>query len=375
MDETPIVIDNGSGVVKAGFAGDDAPSCVFPSIVGRPKYENIMNRGEKESKQIYIGDDAQTFRGILKLSYPIEHGMITSWDDMEKIWEYTFENQLRVKSNDRYVMLTEAPLNPKKNREKMMEIMFEKFNVPASYIAIQGVLSLYASGRTTGIILDIGDGVTHTIPIYEGYNIPNAINRYDLAGRDITEYMQKLLEYSGLRVNTSSEREIIRDIKEKLCYVAMNTEDESKLYKAKNMTRSYKLPDGNVVKIGDEMFMAPEVLFNPSLIGKEYDGIDRAIFDSIQKSDMDIRKDLYSNIVLSGGTTMIKQLDKRLEKELNILKPPRMDKVKIISQPERKYSVWLGGSILSSLSSFEDSWIHKQEYKEYGNLIVHRKCM
>lgn len=372
MDIAPVVIDNGSGIVKAGFGGDDAPSCIFPSIIGRPKYENIMNSDEKH---FYIGDDAQNKRGILRLSYPIEHAIISNWEEMEKIWEYTFTDQLRIKPNERYVMLTEAPMNPKKNREKMMEIMFETFSTPASYIAIQGVLSLYASGRTTGIVLDIGDGVTHTIPIYDGYNIPHAISRYDLAGRDVTEYMQKLLEYSGIRFTTSSEREIIRDIKEKLCYVALNLDDEIGKFKSRNMTRSYKLPDGNVIKVNDEMFMAPEALFNPSLIGREYDGIDRALFESIQKTDMDVRKQLYSNIVLSGGTTMINGLDKRLEKELNILKPPRMDKVKIISQPERKYSVWIGGSILSSLSSFEDSWIHKKEYEEYGNQIVHRKCM
>ncbi|POI33614.1 hypothetical protein CIB84_002634 [Bambusicola thoracicus] len=370
LDVPAVIFDNGSGLCKAGIAGDNGPRSVITSIVGRSRVKSAMlGAGMKE---YYVGEEAQSKRGILTLNYPIDHGIVTSWDDMERIWRHVYDYELRVKASERPVLLTEPPLNPLQNRERMTEIMFEGFMVPAMYVAVQAALALYASARTTGIVLDSGDGVTHTVPIYEGYCLPHAVSRLDIAGRDITEYFMRLLLESGYSFVSTAEREIVKDIKEKLCYVALDPTLEMKA-SPEEIMKEYRLPDSNVIQIGSQLFRAPETLFEPAKVGIEAAGVHKMLFNSITKCDIDVRRDLYGNVLLSGGSTLFPGLEERILKEMHLQVPVGM-LVKIIAPPERKYSVWVGASILSCLTSFKPMWITVRDYGDFGAAVVHQKC-
>eukprot|EP00796_Vickermania_ingenoplastis_P009136 gene9138-6423_t len=346
-EKTSVVIDNGSGIMKAGFSGEEAPRHVFPTIVGRPKNEQAMMGSA--NKKIYIGGEAHQKRGVLNLQHPIEHGIVSNWDEMEKVWHHTFYNELRVNPEQHNTVLTEPANNPKSHREKMTEIMFETFSVPAMYLNVQAVLALYSSGRTTGIVLDSGDGVTHTVPIYEGYCLPHAIRRANMAGQNLTEYLMKLMMETGMTFTSTAEKEIIRNVKEQLCYVALDFEEEMTNSAKSANEVPFELPDGTTMQVGAQRFRCPEALFKPSLIGlDDAPGFPDMVFQSVNKCDVDVRRELYGNIVLSGGSTMFRNLPERLGKEICNVAP-------------------------STIKPRVAMWIKKNEYEEVGPNIVHNK--
>ncbi|XP_068199253.1 uncharacterized protein [Antennarius striatus] len=368
---TPIVLDTGSGLMKAGFADRDLPNVVYPTIIGTPKYEEVMN--SDFDREVYIGQEAQHMRGVLILKHPIKNGIIRNWNDMEKIWHHTFQ-QLRVDPEDHPVLLTEAAMNPTENRQRMVEIMFESFSVPFTYVALQAVLALYATGRTTGVVFDSGDGVSHSVPVFEGYCLPHAVQRFPLAGADVTMHLKKLLQEQGVNMSTTAEMEIVREMKEKCCFVALNYETELNLGGASCTEMHYTMPDGRIFTLSTERFRAPEILFKPELIGRDHYGMHESIFKSILSSDIDLRRSFLGNIVLSGGNTLLAGLPERLQTEIRGLVPTLGDSVRVTSPEDRDFSVWRGGAALASQPTFSSAWISQEEYEEYGPQIVLLKC-
>jgi len=365
-DFAAVVVDSGSGLMKAGFAGDDAPRAVFPSIIGRPRKNAV-----KTSKQdIFAGDEALCYKTTI--NYPIQHGVVQNWDDMRHLWKHTFDNELRIESSENMILLSEPPMNSKGNREKMAQILFEEFNCPAVYIANQSVLALYASAKTTGMVVDCGEGVTHFSPIYDGYVQEHCAARFDIAGQNITEYLQNLLKDRGYNMSTTLEKEIVRDLKEKLCFVSTNYQKDMK---AENLGEDYKLPDGSIIHIENERCACTEILFQPhELLDIDRGGIHELCHEAMQGTDIDLRASMRENIVLCGGTTLLPGFSERLKKELKKLLPPAAHvSISQNEATEKRYAVWIGGSILASVPKFEDMCLTKEDYEEDGNAAVHEK--
>ncbi|KAJ6246508.1 actin-10-related [Anaeramoeba flamelloides] len=374
----PIIIDCGSYMCKAGFVPDDKPTVVFPTLFGNLKNSDLdVETKLQEQKIFYIGDETKKNSAMLNISSPIEKGCIVDWERMELIWSYIFEKGLKTNPQDQPIILTESPLNPKKSREKTCEIMFETFNTPALYMSNTSVLSLITAGRDTGLAIDCGYDCTLIVPIYGGHIIrkERVFKKIDVGGRDLTDYLIKLLNKRGNNFTTSfADRQIVRDIKERLGYVALDFRKEMiSAKKSTTIEKNYELQDQRVVTLGNERFRCLEPLFQPSLIGCKQEGIAQGIVSSIQKGDVDLRKDFYQGIVLFGGPSLSDGFSDRLEKgiehESNLAFKKRVN-----AAPDRKNKAFIGGSILGSLSSFPLMLISGEEYEEDGPSIVNRKC-
>lgn len=321
--------------------------------------------------------EAQARRELLCLRYPLNRGRITDWDAMETLWRHTLDKELHVDPKEHPILLTEVPLNPRADRERMTQIMFETFGVPAMYVAMQAALSMYTSGRTTGITVDIGDHGARAVSIYDGYALPNAIRTLDLGGLDLTEHLMKLLSLEGHSFATTADRDLVKDIKEKLCYVALDFDEEMAALRhdPEAMQQDYELPDGQVISLGQQRFSCPEALFQPRLagLGEQTLGLVNMVQDSIIHCPRNARMELYGHIVLAGGSSLFPGMVDRLQGGLAGLAHPAMA-VRITAPPEGEYSPWIGGSILASLSTFQKMWISSEEYDESGPTIVNRKC-
>jgi len=380
-----VVCDNGTGFVKTGFAGDNFPQFVFPSMIGRPLMRFEEEFKDVELKDVMVGDECSKHRSMLETSYPVENGIVKDWVGMKHLWDYTFFERMKIQPENHKILLTEPPMNPKQNQASMLQNMFEVYGFQAAKVNIQAMLVLYAQGLMTGVVVDCGDGVTHVIPVWEGVCPPGLIKRLNVAGRHITRYLIKLLQVRGYAFNRTADFETVRQIKEKLCYVGSDIALENKLaLETTVLIKTYTLPDGRVIKVGQERFEAPEVLFQPSLIDLDSPGMSDMLFGAINDADIDLRAAFYKQIVLSGGSTMYPGLPSRLEKDMKDLYLSKVlkgrvenmakFKLRIEDPPRRKHMVFLGGSVLADImKDKEEFWISKQEWAEQGESIIGKK--
>jgi len=371
-ENVPVVIDYDDLFFKVGFAGEEGPRSVFPAIIGRPKVPGIMVGLEQE--EYYVGVEAQAKSSNLVIGHPIEHGLVVDWDDFEKILAHIFENELRILPEEHTVLISEDQSSDDLSRAKVASILFETFNVPAIQIVNRGVLNLYSVGKSTGINIGLQSTVTKIIAVKDGRSIPDSLVTFSIGFTDLNDYMLKIFSERGHYFTTSDEREIVADILKKTAYVAYDFEQE--LSNARNGQETayeitYEMPDASVINVGTERFRTPEALFKPSMIGKEFAGLPKQIYDSIMKCDPAIQNDMFQNIILSGMNSRIPGLAERLRKEVQKLSP-NSSSVTVRTSPNEEYSSWIGGSIFAMISDNQDYWVTNDQYANEGSEVINK---
>lgn len=394
----PIVLDIGSGLTKAGYADRAEPVCMFGSVVGVPKYRRIMASEGQEmdssnmsalgvgkydlpdnvvrlsnGRRLLVGEKLRKAAGVASLTWPIRRGAVVDWEAAEEIWKYAIHSGLKA-SDEHPALITENIGNARSNREKMAEIFFESLRSPSLYVVAPPVLSLYASGRTSGIVLDVGSDCTTALAVSNGYKAhPNA-KRTNLGGTDVDERLILLLRKSGVVLgNGTNEIQAVRRLKERHAFVAVNPNQAEEAAKKKGAAvEKFELPDGNIIYLGAERFRASEIFFRPELAGLETPGVAHHVGKAIDDADIELRKMLYGNVLVAGGSTKMKGFAPRLLEDLRKSAKPGT-KVRIHAPRDRLTSAFVGGTVLSSLSTFRQMVITKKEYKEHGTSIIHRK--
>jgi len=399
-----VVIDNGTGYTKMGFAGNCEPQYIVPTIIATSESKAAQTAANQkkgvEDLDFFIGDEAIAHSKTYSIFYPVRHGQVENWTHMEYFWEHCIFKYLRCEPEDHFFLLTEPPLNAPENREFTAEIMFETFNVPGLYIAVQAVLALAASWTSknvkertlTGTVIDSGDGVTHVIPVAEGYVIGSSIKHIPLAGRDITAFVQQLMRDRNEPIPPAESLEVAKRVKETYSYVCPDIVKEYSKYDAEpsKWIKQYSGTNSITKKpysvdVGYERFLGPEIFFNPEIFSSDFlTPLPKVVDDTVQTCPIDVRRGLYKNIVLSGGTTMFKDFGKRLQRDIKRfvdyrvkiseelsggkIKAVPLD-VNVISHHMQRYAVWFGGSMLASTPEFYNVCHTKKAYDEIGPSI------
>jgi centractin len=378
----PIVLDIGSGEIKAGFSGEEKPKIIFKNIIGEPKYKKVLHAFNKENQEInvqYIGEDCDKNMGVIKLKNPVKHGIFSNEQDILSIFNYIY-SKLGLNSEEiqqHPLLVTEPLLNPYTNREKIASTLFESLGAPAVFFASQPILSLFSTSSTSGTVLESGEGVTQSCVVYEGFSLPNSYERFDYGGADVSEYLKLLLKKKGYNFYNSTEFRLVNEIKENSCFCLSNNLNIDINDAKKGLNRNpinYYLPDGTSISIGEERLLAPEILFNTEYMGKEYLSLSDIIMSSINKVEIQLRQKLYENILLSGGNTAFRGLKDKLTDEIKN-KAYKNLKINLKSTPKPEYCCWLGGNIISTLEIFKKMCVNKNEWNEKGTKIVHIKTI
>ena len=386
MDKQAVVIDNGTGFTKMGYAGNLDPDFVIPTAIADLDKKSTLSVSNKNDEyNYYIGEEAINQAKTSKkhtLTYPMQDGIIESWDLMEKYWHQSLYDYLKCDPQEHNFVLTEPPMNPPENRENIAEIFFETFNVPGLYIGVQAVFALLGCSKTyedagiemdkdqekaikslTGVVVDSGDGVTHIVPICDGFVLGSNIKHIPIAGRKITKFMEQMIRERGEKIPTEDLYFATMELKEKHGYLANIGKISAKPYS---------------INVGYELFLGPESFFSPEIIDKNWKAsLDESIDLTIQQCPIDYRRRLYADVVFSGGSTSFKNLDKRLELSLQKRVDDRLKKyntggkqstikVKVTNSMAQKHVVWLGGSSFSSSDGFRTMVHTRQEYMDKG---------
>lgn len=395
-----VVIDNGTGYTKIGYAGNTEPSFIMPSYIATAQKAVGLAQKGVEDLDFYIGDEALAAAKSYEISTPVRHGQVDNWTHMEMFWEQTVFKYLRAEPEDHYFLITEPPLNQPENREYLAEIFFETFNVPGLYIAVQAVLALAASWTSkqvtertlTGTVIDSGDGVTHVIPVAEGYVIGSSIKHIPLAGRDITNFIMQMQRDRDEKVPPELALDVAKRVKEMYSYVCPDLVREYTKYDSEP-EKWFKVFDmvepvskrKFFVDVGYERFLAPEIFFNPEIFSSDFlTPLPTIVDDVVQSCPIDVRRGLYKNIVLSGGSTMYKDFGKRVQRDIKRFtdyrhkrtieltggrKVPQAIDVNVITHHMQRFAVWFGGSMLASTPEFYNVCHTKAQYDEVGPSI------
>ncbi|ELP93971.1 actin-1, putative [Entamoeba invadens IP1] len=366
--EKPVVFDFGSQSCRVGFSGESVPSHIFPTFVGLPKETSTLK------PDMYVGEILKERRRDFTISSPVRNGTIEDMSMVSAIIKHSFEV---TESYGSPVLLTEPALNPKHIREKTAQLMFERFKTPLLYFSMQPILSLFAAEKIDGLVVDSGADVTQFIPVYEGFVISNCVTKQYLAGNDLLEYLVSTIgEKRDVNVTTAAAKEVLEQQVKRECIVAVDVLDVVRLSEDPELARTYSLPDGTSFTIEEERFLCPEVLFQPQLFvsgDSMVQGIDTAVYDTIMKCDIDLRRRLFENILCVGGNTMYQGFAERVQKGVQTMANETIS-VCVEAPEDRMYSSWVGGSIFASVAQFDKLAINSFEYEEFGAEIVNKKC-